>query len=165
MLLNCRRYHPIADQIKFKMYRLCAYVKSRRLHTYLCIIIPIIYCYVTIEKSKAWTKAVKRTRMDWKDPTKCSVLCSEHFSHDCFEQGPLLRAQMGIPTKRRLVLKNDAVPTIFHKPGAKPQPAARSAFSKRERKRVRKAMQGSHIPSCHSSKKYGRERKNVMISS
>ena len=30
-----------------------------------------------------WTRQVQRTRANWK-PTSASVLCSEHFSVDCF---------------------------------------------------------------------------------
>ncbi|KAI9528999.1 hypothetical protein NQZ68_015766 [Dissostichus eleginoides] len=38
---------------------------------------------------------------------KCSVLCSEHFTRDSFDESALLRAQMGIATKRTLILKKE----------------------------------------------------------
>ncbi|XP_061750024.1 zinc finger protein 37 homolog isoform X20 [Nerophis ophidion] len=63
-----------------------------------------------------WNREVKRTRLDWTTHTKYSMLCSDHFEKSCFEEGPLLRAQMGIATPRRLVLKKGAGPTIFNIP-------------------------------------------------
>ncbi|XP_061880625.1 THAP domain-containing protein 10-like [Entelurus aequoreus] len=110
-----------------------------------------------------WNREVKRTRLDWTTHTKYSVLCSNHFERSCFEEGPLLRAEMGIATPRRLVLKKGAVPTIFNRPwpdisgsvtvsapsasastsSDHPTPSSsgqtvhmRSAFAKRERKRT-----------------------------
>lgn len=66
--------------------------------------------------AKQWSTQVKKTRADWKKPSKHSVLCSDHFEAGCFEQGPLLSAAFGLETKRRRVLKPDAVPTVFAKP-------------------------------------------------
>ncbi|XP_061750011.1 uncharacterized protein LOC133549001 isoform X8 [Nerophis ophidion] len=63
-----------------------------------------------------WNREVKRTRLDWTTHTKYSVLCSDHFERSCFEEGPLLRAEMGIATLRPLVLKKGAGPTIFNIP-------------------------------------------------
>ena len=63
-----------------------------------------------------WNKQVQRTRADWRDATDYSVLCSEHFTNDCFEEGSVIAAQFGIQKRRRL--KPDAVPTIFHRPAA-----------------------------------------------
>ncbi|XP_061750047.1 involucrin-like [Nerophis ophidion] len=63
-----------------------------------------------------WNREVKRTRLDWTTHTKYSVLCSNHFERSCFEEGPLLRAEMGIATTRPLVLKKGAGPTIFNIP-------------------------------------------------
>nr|XP_061837099.1 zinc finger protein 845-like [Nerophis lumbriciformis] len=110
-----------------------------------------------------WNREVKRTRLCWTTHTKYSVLCSEHFERWCFEEGPLRRAEMGIATTRRLVLKKGAVPTIFNRPrpgisgsvtvrapsasastsSDHPTPSTsgqtvhmRSAFAKRERKRT-----------------------------
>ncbi|KAK5897606.1 hypothetical protein CesoFtcFv8_010653 [Champsocephalus esox] len=69
--------------------------------------------------SKAWAKQVQRTRKDW-EPTKDSVLCSEHFTRDSVVEHPesaLLRAQMGIATKRTLILKEGAIPTVSPRVG------------------------------------------------
>ena len=63
-----------------------------------------------------WNKQVQRTRADWRDATDYSVLCSEHFTKDCFEQGSVMASQFGIQKRRRL--KPDAVPTIFNRPAA-----------------------------------------------
>ncbi|KAM9364781.1 uncharacterized protein KZ484_010956 [Pholidichthys leucotaenia] len=111
----------------------------------------------------AWSKQVRKTRADWKEPTKYSVLCSEHFTMDCFEEGPLRSAEMGIETKRRLVLKKGAVPTIFRKGAStaaaghlqpstststsqpeQSQSLTRSAYVKRERKRKIQAILEEH---------------------
>ena len=61
-----------------------------------------------------WNKQVQRTRADWRDATDYSVLCSEHFTKDCFEQGSVMASQFGIQKRRRL--KPDAVLTIFIPP-------------------------------------------------
>ncbi|KAK5888687.1 hypothetical protein CesoFtcFv8_014753 [Champsocephalus esox] len=92
--------------------------------------------------SKAWAKQVQRTRKDW-EPTKYSVLCSEHFTRDSFDESALLRAQMGIATKRTLILKKGAIPTVSPRVGTSAvgqlststSRPARSAFAMRERKR------------------------------
>ena len=63
-----------------------------------------------------WNKQVQRTRADLRNATDYSVLCSEHFTYDCFEEGPVIAAQFGIQKRRRL--KPDAVPMIFHRPAA-----------------------------------------------
>ena len=49
-----------------------------------------------------WNKQVQRTRADWRDATDYSVLCSEHFTKDCFEQGSVMASQFGIQKRRRL---------------------------------------------------------------
>ena len=41
-----------------------------------------------------WTRQVQRTRANWK-PTSASVLCSEHFCVDCFDDIPSLKASLG----------------------------------------------------------------------
>ena len=56
---------------------------------------------------------MQRTCADWKDATDYSVLCSEHFTSDCFEEDSFIAAQFGLTKRKRL--KSDAVPTIFHK--------------------------------------------------
>ena len=89
--------------------------------------------------------------------TKYSHLCSDHFEPDCYEDGPMLAASFGIETKRQRILKKTAVPTLSSRtlqvlaPCSGPsttapcsgfgellisRPTPRSAFAKRERKRV-----------------------------
>ena len=63
-----------------------------------------------------WNKQVQRTRADWRDSTDYSVLCSEHFTNDYFEEGSIIAAQFGIQKRRHL--KPDAVPTILYRPAA-----------------------------------------------
>ena len=63
-----------------------------------------------------WNKQVQRTRANWRNATDYSVLCSKHFTKDCFEQGSVMASQFGIQKKRRL--KPDAIPTIFNRPAA-----------------------------------------------
>ena len=62
------------------------------------------------ELREKWVKQVRKTRAQW-TATKHSVLCSEHFTDDCFQVDSSIAATFGIPKKRRL--KPDAVPTIF----------------------------------------------------
>jgi len=56
----------------------------------------------------AWTRFVQRTRDKWR-PTSTSYICSEHFVDDNFHNK--MQYNMGLATK--LVLKKDAVPTIY----------------------------------------------------
>ena len=58
-----------------------------------------------------WIQQVKRTRANWSGPLYHSVLCSLHFTDDCFEASP---SCYGI--KKKAVLKKDAFPTIFKRP-------------------------------------------------
>lgn len=58
---------------------------------------------------KRWTDQVKRTRSNWTWPSKNSVVCSEHFTKDCFDNANDLYKSFGI--KKRL--KEGAVPTVF----------------------------------------------------
>ena len=61
-----------------------------------------------------WNKQVQITHADWKDATKYSVLCSVHFTSNCFEEDSFIAAQFGIAKRKHL--KPDAVPTVFHRP-------------------------------------------------
>ena len=58
-----------------------------------------------------WTRQVQRTRDGWKGPSDYSVVCSEHFTSDCFEEDSAIAAKFGIEKRRRL--KPNAVPTVF----------------------------------------------------
>lgn len=66
---------------------------------------------------RVWVKAVESTRKFWKGPSKHTVICSDHFEDDCFEQTYKIKMSLGIPAKRTLV--TGAVPTIFQRPTPK----------------------------------------------
>ena len=55
---------------------------------------------------------MQRTRAKW-TATESSVLCSKHFSAECFEESAALASQFGISYKRSRRLVRGAVPTIF----------------------------------------------------
>lgn len=49
------------------------------------------------------------------EPAKHSRICADHFTADCLQQNLSIRTSLGFTFKpRRLNLKKDAVPTIFH---------------------------------------------------
>ena len=76
-----------------------------------------------------WVKQVRRTRAEW-EATEHSVLCSEHFSEDCFEADAALAQSFGLSKRRRL--KPDAIPTIFHRPSGE---TASTSYAIRKRPR------------------------------
>ena len=99
---------------------------------------------------KQWVDAVKRTRDKWSGPSHYSVLCSAHFTADCFE-----RSLETFGIKQRRKLKKDAVPSIFKRPREPPcssegcsssllrgdetgpsKKKKRTAFEKRNRQKV-----------------------------
>ena len=55
---------------------------------------------------------MQRTRAKW-TATESSVLCSKHFTAECFEESAALASQFGISYKRSRRLVRGAVPTIF----------------------------------------------------
>ena len=61
---------------------------------------------------KQWERQVQRTRAKW-TATECSVLCSKHFTAECFEESATLASQFGISYKRSISLVRGALPTIF----------------------------------------------------
>ena len=61
-----------------------------------------------------WSSNVGRWRSDWNGPTDHSVVCSLHFSRDCFESSVVLSEEMGMPLKK-CILKSTAIPTLFPK--------------------------------------------------
>ena len=75
------------------------------------------------ELAKRWSSQVKKTRADWTKHSKHIFMCINHFEADCFEQGAVLAAAFGLGTKRRRILKPDAVPTVFAKPTPSPTPS------------------------------------------
>ena len=72
------------------------------------------------ELQKKWAQQVKRGRDKWK-PSAHSVVCSHHFDARCFEPGTQMAESLGFG-KQKLMLKDDAVPTLFTKP-VEEQPA------------------------------------------
>ena len=80
-----------------------------------------------------WVKQVRRTRVKWAGPDKYSLVCSKHFTEDCFDNTRLLRQQCGWKLQRLRVLNSTAVPTIFFKPKhgllGKKSPSKAQAYS------------------------------------
>ena len=60
-----------------------------------------------------WTQQVQKTCNDFKGPTEFSVVCSKHFTRDCFEVDPILVEKFGIEIKASL--KPDAFLMLKHK--------------------------------------------------
>ena len=75
---------------------------------------------------RQWTKFVQVKRADFKGPTKHSIICSAHFTPDCFEN-PYMQ-EMGFKKKRDLL--PIAVPTI------QPQPPVQQPVESAKRKRT-----------------------------
>ena len=94
-----------------------------------------------------WTRQVQRTRSDFNGPSKHSVVCSDHFMSDCFEEDTAIAARFNI--EKRVRLKPDAVPTVFPrvKSSSTCQPSSVSVF-------VTNVMVGEQ---CSSRKRPGEE--------
>ena len=60
-----------------------------------------------------WTKEVARYCGGWPGPTEHSVLCSLHFTKDCYEASSLLTEEMALPYSQKRRLKSKALPTLF----------------------------------------------------
>ena len=43
-----------------------------------------------------WTKGVQTTQTDWQGPSDYSILCSNHFTNDCFEEDTIITTRFGI---------------------------------------------------------------------
>ena len=85
-----------------------------------------------------WTAQVKRTRLKWggpSDSTSC-VVCSDHFTSDCFDETPALKASLGYAMRIQRVLLPSAIPTVFSRVTPKGKVKERTAVQKRERQRV-----------------------------
>ena len=52
---------------------------------------------------KQWERQVQRTRAHWK-ATESSLLCSEHFTPECFEDKAALASQFGIHNSNKIVI-------------------------------------------------------------
>ena len=81
------------------------------------------------ELRKKWIEQVQRTRYMWNGPgsERSGVYCSPHFKKDYFETSCLLAQSMGI--KKKILLKPDAVPTIFPEPSPSQAAASHSSIS------------------------------------
>ena len=98
-------------------------------------------------------KQVQRFRAEW-TATTYSVLCSKHFSDECFEPDFKIAATFGMQKARRL--KPEAIPTLFDRPSLSSEEVRRkraaetsttlvsstkkrrsAAYEKREKHRVR----------------------------
>lgn len=70
-----------------------------------------------------WKEKVRR--LNW-EPNKYSRLCSAHFEQHCYVHNAKLFESLGLPKPKKVILKPDAVPTIFDyedrtsKPGSEP---------------------------------------------
>ena len=64
---------------------------------------------------KQWVRQMHRTRAKWTATVDGNreVLCSKHFTAECFEESAALASQFGISYKRSRRLVRGAVPTIF----------------------------------------------------
>ena len=99
-----------------------------------------VYTFPKDEALKKWTDQVKITRDYWAGATVNSVLCSEHFTKDSFQESYNLHKSFGLKEYRRLqkvqcqlFLKEKQQMKLmkvclFKRP--------RSAYMKREQKRV-----------------------------
>ena len=98
-----------------------------------------------LQLRKKWVDQVRRTRDKW-EPTEHSRLCSCHFEESCFEVRSRLAETLDLG-KTKVMLKRDAVPTLFDRSMPSKRQASstlpaqpnekRTAFEKRERARVR----------------------------
>ena len=95
-----------------------------------------------------WIEQIKRTRVKWSGPGQYSLVCSKHFTEDCFDPVTKIRSDLGWKQRKTRKLLSSAVPTLFERKSeaafAKrkdaPSPPAskkpRTAFQKREKQRV-----------------------------
>ena len=79
---------------------------------------------------KQWIKQVQRHRAKW-TATSYSVLCSKHFSDDCFEIEHKFASSFGLKSRKKL--KPDAVPTIFERPSDSQSAGSSSCSQGRKR--------------------------------
>ena len=89
---------------------------------------------------KQWAKQIQRTRENW-EPSDHSVVCSNHFTSDCFDVAPAVKASLGFDVKHKRILILSAVPTVFKPTKSK----IRTAVQKRERRRVSNNRLGAVI--------------------
>ena len=89
-----------------------------------------------------------------------SRLCQDHFEKNQFEIGPKRILSLGLTGIKRLSLKSDAVPTIFHKgsPKASGQVKGNKKFKRNPVKRLESHFK-SHLSSNSPSPKKSRPKK------
>uniref|UniRef100_A0A3Q2QQM8 THAP domain-containing protein 1 n=1 Tax=Fundulus heteroclitus TaxID=8078 RepID=A0A3Q2QQM8_FUNHE len=91
-----------------------------------------------------WNRQVRRTRANWVGPWKSHgtyawnscVICSDHFTADCFQVKNSVAMEIGFKTKA--LLKPDAVPTIFKRPSGTGRPHQSDSSSTRRHGGARK---------------------------
>ena len=84
-----------------------------------------------------WKEKVRR--LNW-EPNKFSRLCSAHFETHCYLHDPKLFESLGLP-RPKVVLKHDAIPTIFNYEDRTAKPDSDSAISrKRKREESKKVV-------------------------
>ena len=54
---------------------------------------------------RKWISQVKRTRSGWSKPGRHSVVCSEHFTTECFEDTHKLHKAFGLKLHKNFVSK------------------------------------------------------------
>ena len=96
---------------------------------------------------KQWVMQVRRTRDHWKGPTSSSVICSHHFTADSFEISTKYCQSFNITMQRKL--KQNAIPTIFKKPGETALDA--QPESKKRRTAVTEKREKHKVPVCSIS--------------
>ena len=96
-------------------------------------------------------------------PAEHSVVCSEHFTQDCFEADAATAATFGISKTRRL--KPDTVPTIFRRESssmteARSESQAASSSTTVPRKRLAEVEPAAASSSIKRSRRAAEEGKN-----
>ena len=61
---------------------------------------------------KQWVIKIKRADFAYRDVTRHSRLCSDHFTDSDYQTSPSLLKSLGLTTSKPL-LKSDAVPSVF----------------------------------------------------
>jgi len=96
------------------------------------------------ELCSQWLAKISR-----ENPTisKNSVVCSDHFTPECFERN--LKAEL-LGTKPKATLKSNAIPTIFsHIPIKKPRLSSEKRQLEREKKEVRLIFTFQSCETCN----------------
>ena len=96
---------------------------------------PGISCFRFPKDPVLKKKWIEQVRDKWPEgPSKNSVVCSEHFTQDCFDASSQLFQSFGM--KKTPKLKNNSIPTIFNRPNSGRVTKRRTAYHKRQHLRV-----------------------------